>query len=623
MLFRSQGILGDPIITSAIHNITFPTIDQQKGLIANLSALKNEVDNFNSEKPGTINAQTVDQVVSALQEVFKISDGKKDGKYFYKEAYKQVVTKKIAIKFKEIFSSKGVEDKYLSREYKSLNKEFEREVAIEVAKSTKKSVQKTKPSNGNEVVALDKGWTVDYQNQGWYNPVQKNAKGVQPKKADPISTYMSSLGSVSLNRRYVSYGLLFERLIMMSALAQPTINDVQVFFGQLSKDSRTAGAFETGLGSIGSRGMSIPLNIAEFPIDSYIFLEKYKKTVIEKGTEQLTLGEMLEILNFQVGDPRAIAYGFRSFFKPFDPENQGYEFTNEDVKIKGEIALKEWKPPQIGVSIETLQIDDTFRLGKNDDLLRLYETSARDKRLSGNNNTQVMRLKVFDRNNSKTIIEQLASPEQEYRISQSEVSDAKSVADALTTQLNQYGYRDIKVELVGNNDSDNSKRYVLNFPNNKVVKDFFSSKLPTIIIGANNSNIINSNMSTNQDARLTTSLIMKGFEGNTPGEPLGLNLRGLPVGVQPGAVNLTIVGCPIINYMQGFFIDFGTGTSVDNAYYVVDANHQFSPGKFQTTMKLAFADSITPYRDPRNLDGLIAALKGTTNFNFKVPGQKT
>ena len=48
----------------------------------------------------------------------------------------------------------------------------------------------------------------------------------------------------------------------------------------------------------------------------------------------------------------------------------------------------------------------------------------------------------------------------------------------------------------------------------------------------------------------------------------------------------TIMGCPLIDYAQEFFIDLDTGTSLDNIYVVNGINHSISPGSFKTDLEL-------------------------------------
>ena len=54
-------------------------------------------------------------------------------------------------------------------------------------------------------------------------------------------------------------------------------------------------------------------------------------------------------------------------------------------------------------------------------------------------------------------------------------------------------------------------------------------------------------------------------------------------------------GCPLLNHGQQFFIDMGTGTTVDNVYAVSGLDHSISPGKFTTKFKLIPIDAFGKY----------------------------
>jgi hypothetical protein len=47
-----------------------------------------------------------------------------------------------------------------------------------------------------------------------------------------------------------------------------------------------------------------------------------------------------------------------------------------------------------------------------------------------------------------------------------------------------------------------------------------------------------------------------------------------------------MLGCPFILYGMQFFINFGTGTDLDNVYRVVSLSHTLSPGSFITSITL-------------------------------------
>jgi len=64
---------------------------------------------------------------------------------------------------------------------------------------------------------------------------------------------------------------------------------------------------------------------------------------------------------------------------------------------------------------------------------------------------------------------------------------------------------------------------------------------------------------------------------------------------------MNTLGCPLATMGQKFFIDFGTGTTLDNVYVVTGLSHTFSPGKFETSWTFAFHDAYGVYQDAPNI----------------------
>ena len=60
-------------------------------------------------------------------------------------------------------------------------------------------------------------------------------------------------------------------------------------------------------------------------------------------------------------------------------------------------------------------------------------------------------------------------------------------------------------------------------------------------------------------------------------------------------MSLTMLGCPIIKYAQHFFVDFGTGTSIDDLYFAKTVSHSFRPGSFTTSLQMSTRDADGQY----------------------------
>jgi hypothetical protein len=52
-----------------------------------------------------------------------------------------------------------------------------------------------------------------------------------------------------------------------------------------------------------------------------------------------------------------------------------------------------------------------------------------------------------------------------------------------------------------------------------------------------------------------------------------------------------MLGCALIQLAQIWFIDFMTGTTIDNLYIVTQLTHSIQPGKFETQVTFGFADA--------------------------------
>ena len=122
------------------------------------------------------------------------------------------------------------------------------------------------------------------------------------------------------------------------------------------------------------------------------------------------------------------------------------------------------------------------------------------------------------------------------------------------------------------------------------------SAVPTITYGSSASMIKNASLSTEADQLFAANIMTAGGPNPGPLMPTGLGSGELPLEVFPTRLTLGLVGCPLIEYMQQFFVDFGTGTSADNMYHAIKVNHKISPGTFETSIVCSFVDAYGTFR---------------------------
>lgn len=151
------------------------------------------------------------------------------------------------------------------------------------------------------------------------------------------------------------------------------------------------------------------------------------------------------------------------------------------------------------------------------------------------------------------------------------------------------------------------------------VKEFLYKTAPYIIYGANGSTVINVQVSSQPDPTLQTIQLQRSpaqsnllASGEQPG--------GLPMQVIPSQVTVNTFGNPLVSYMQNFFLDLQTGTTLDNIYYVTGLSHTIEPGKFTTQMQLSANDAYQQYN---NLNSRIANMISVVNQAAAAQGTES
>ena len=152
-----------------------------------------------------------------------------------------------------------------------------------------------------------------------------------------------------------------------------------------------------------------------------------------------------------------------------------------------------------------------------------------------------------------------------------------------------------------------SKLYKLNFEKmsesntlNGKIKDAFKEIYPSLTLGSSNSAIISANVSSINDNKLSTIFITRPDRNNVSSINDRIQQTDLPLRVLPSQAAVEIFGCPWVNFGQSIFLDFNTGTSIDNKYVVTGISHNLTPGKFTTQLTLAYGDNYGQFESAAN-----------------------
>ena len=122
---------------------------------------------------------------------------------------------------------------------------------------------------------------------------------------------------------------------------------------------------------------------------------------------------------------------------------------------------------------------------------------------------------------------------------------------------------------------------------------------PTIVYGTEASGILNATINSRKDPDAVSLAMIRSMtrlkslkDDDDKGDPT------VVTEVHPVEASLRTIGCPFFNFGQNFFIDFGTGTNIDNIYTVTDVSHKIAAGEFETTVQLVHSDGYQTLMNP-------------------------
>lgn len=259
------------------------------------------------------------------------------------------------------------------------------------------------------------------------------------------------------------------------------------------------------------------------------------------------------------------------------------------LSFEKSVLFRSRNAARVGKKITRIHIYDKAAIpsAEAETILNSQNNGGYVKKISGFKRGQAT---INELNNTKKAIENL----QTIQMQKLNPTAARDVISEVNSTLAQVGAT-TKFEYVSFKDDLGNPRFDL-------VKREVAKYVPTIIIGAESSNITNVSYSTNQDPALSTIFMMNNKSvSKDPMQPNGASIGDLPLRVIPGQLSLTMLGCPLVEYMQQFFVDLGTGTTVDNLYNVTGISHSISTGKFTTELKFSFADAYGQYESGESL----------------------
>jgi hypothetical protein len=402
-----------------------------------------------------------------------------------------------------------------------------------------------------------------------------------------------SFGSKSITdgniKNYVSLAKVFTVFLGMPLTSTRKFDDIQIFFYAFNDKASFARE----------------MNIAQFPI-AINDLETMLK-------EELKLEANMPIIKFVnfinkafVGDQGATAYGMTGIFGERDKENKtkrkiakqfeedGTAMFGEKQKILksayGEGEELSFKIPTLQIKVETVPAakktvssDGVNEPGADKTILRLQifdsQTTSFACLSALLNAAKRDQLGVITKSAGNVINKNTTSPDHQEQFN-FHLMNAINFNLLEPIPINEKVTKET-ISMLGG-DGKRHFRIKGGFP---ALKNFIMRSMPSARYGSQNSGIVKATVQSMQNPLLATINMQR--QGLRPGdEPQSKRDAGVPMTVQPIECSLETLGCPLWEFGQQIFLDFGTGTSIDNIYQVTGIDHNLKSGEFKTNVKM-------------------------------------
>jgi len=148
--------------------------------------------------------------------------------------------------------------------------------------------------------------------------------------------------------------------------------------------------------------------------------------------------------------------------------------------------------------------------------------------------------------------------------------------------------------LVKLRDAADGKKIIELGKDKKLLRKYFTTLFPTIVIGGESSLITSTQFSSAASGDLQSSYILRAYE--SAGIPLSKDsgsTMAQDIDILPMSLTISMIGNPLITRGQVYYVDFGTGTTLDNAYIVQKVSHIIEGGAFKTSVTMGPTSQAT------------------------------
>jgi len=398
---------------------------------------------------------------------------------------------------------------------------------------------------------------------------------------DPLN-FTDGLKAGEKQEQFVSLAKILLLFVIQPLAITKKFDDIQVIFYNLN----------------GNAGFGANKNLGEFPIDIASFQDNFKKLGAKRRTSNLALQEFVRwIGNRYLEDISNPLYGLRDLYKYEADEATGGtnvpigKNKNNPTALNSEIEMR---MKEAGIQ------DGVFKLPIIDIYVECLPASPSGEGEAVNifDGLTVLRIHIFDQRTTSYEGQQafLSAQRRDSIRSLGTVPHDRKNEDEFKFSVEKIVDQAKKSNLVDVVEPLGGGKSIVKFKGGPTeIKNFIAKTMPTMFYGVNNTSVLDAGLKTMQDPKLTTiNMNNAGDKGDLT--PNGGATNGLPIRLFPAQMNMRLFGCPIMEFTQTIFCDFGTGTSFDNIYAATKIQHSLEPGKFYTSVTMTPLDAYGQYQ---------------------------
>lgn len=425
-----------------------------------------------------------------------------------------------------------------------------------------------------------------------FRRVLRNGQGANQRQPQAPGQNISQNLLNEYNNEQVSLGKLLMTFIGQPLAATGKYDEVQFIFYPFNNYSGYARFLHTG----------------QFMIDLRYLMEQYFRFRMESTSRaaNLSLNDFMGFLQSTIiDDPAAPVYGIDDFYEKTLDRNTNQQQTTarfDAVRLQTEISERlrnitsdgSFKQPTIDLYIESVPrkninpetMEEVIDNSKTILRIHVYDKQASQYEGLGN-------ILEIARDNALSAFSTITtdSTNTNSRIGQQQKQQVKQIIDSAINNGLIQRINPSRTEL----NSNGTYTYYKFVGSQGRLKEFIMKTMPYIIYGCTGTTIQTATLTSLNDPALSTVNMIRSTNAN-PQRANGEQPGGLPVQIIPAELNVTCFGNTLLNFGQRIFVDFQTGTTVDNIYVVNGLSHVISPGEFKTDVKFVFYDGYGKYR---------------------------